>query len=322
MSHEQRSEAAVGERRLLTARRSRGPARRTAVLRAVPRSGAEGDVFGLDTVQRWLQAVIVYPGDVEEAIASPDAAGEVAPERLEELVRPSHLLTSAERVEIYHGMYLLRMVEALEADYPAVRHFLGEEAFERLVIEYVGTFPSRGYTLNRLGDHLPAFLGEHRERPHAVFLADLARYELAVTEAFDERESPILSPDAVKAIPATAWPMARLEPVAAFRLLALRHPVTPHVEASKLGSAPPAPRRRQCWIAVYRRNYSVMRVDLSRAQYKLLSALASGTPLGEAVAAVVLQLRASRRESAVFRWFSSWVAAGMFSRVVVDRANV
>jgi len=317
MSHEQRSEAAVAGRQLVSARRAAGPARRTAPLRAVPRPGEAAGTFGLGTVQRWLQAVIVHPGDVEEAIASAEAAGEVAPERLEELVRPSHSLTSAERVEIYHGMYLLRMVEALEADYPAVRHFLGEAAFEELVTEYVQSFPSRSYTLNRLGDHLPRFLEDRPERPNAAFLAELARYELAVTEAFDEQESVVLTPDEVRAIPPEAWPSARLVPVAAFRLLALRHAIAAAVDASKNGSAPPAPRRRQSWIAVYRRDYSVMRLDLTRPQYALLAALAGGTPLGEAVAAAALALRASRRESAVFRWFSSWVAAGMFSRIVV-----
>jgi hypothetical protein len=321
MSHEQRSEAAVADRQLVAARRGRKPARRAPPLRAVPAPGAPAASFGLGTLQRWLQAVIVHPGDVEDAIASPDAANEIAPERLEEVVRPSHSLTSAERVEIYHGMYLLRMVEALEADYPAVRHFLGEGAFEELVTDYVQSFPSRSYTLNRLGDHLPSFLEAQTEREHATFLADLARYELAVTEVFDERESPVLSPEEVKAIPPTAWASARLVPVAAFRLLALRHAVAAAVEASKSGAAPPAPRRRQSWIAVYRRDYSVMRLDLTRPQHDLLAALADGTPLGEAVAAAALGLRASRRESAVFRWFSSWVAAGMFSRVLVDSAN-
>jgi len=314
MSHEQRTEAAVAGRRLAGARSAR---RRASALRAVPAEDAAAASFPLDTVQRWMQAVIVHPGDVEDAIESEEAAAEVSPDRLAALVRPSHSLTPAERVGIYHDMYLLRMVEALEADYPAVRHFLGEEAFERLVTEYVQGFPSRSYTLNRLGDHLPGFFDDHPDVPHAAFLADLARYELAVTEAFDEEQSQVLTPDDVKAIAPEAWPTARIVPIAAFRLLALRHPVAAHLEASRQGAPAPAPRRRRSWIAVYRREYSVMRLDLSRPQHELLAALAAGRLLGEAVAAAALDVRASRREGAVFRWFSSWVAAGMFSRVVV-----
>jgi len=317
MSHEQRSEAAVADRTLVRARRAGNPARGRAALRAVPAPGGGAAALGLGALQRWLQAVIVHPGDVGEAIASPEAAAEVAPERLEAVVRPSHSLTAAERVDVYHGMYLLRMVEALEADYPAVRHFLGAEGFEELATDYVQGFPSRSYTLNRLGDHLPRFLADHPGRPHAAFLSDLARYELAVTETFDERESEVLTPDDAKAVAPDAWPGARLVPVAAFRLLALRHDVGAAVDASKEGAPPPAPRRRQSRIAVYRRDYSVMRLDLTRPQHDLLAALAAGAPLGEAVASAALALRAARRESAVYRWFSSWIAAGMFSRIVV-----
>ncbi len=318
MSHEQRTEAALSGRRLVAAGRARRPARRAPPLRAVPPPDETAGAIGLGTVQRWLQAVIVHPGDVEDAIASPEAATELAPERLGEMVRPSHSLTPAERVGIYHDMYLLRMVEALEADYPTVRHFLGEEAFEQLVVDYVQSFPSRSYTLNRLGDHLPRFLEQHPERLHAAFLADLAHYELAVTEAFDEEQSPVLAPGDIETVPPTAWPTARLRPVAAFRLLSLLHPVGAHVEAARNGWAPPQPRRRKTWIAVYRRDYSVLRVELTRPQYELLAALAAGTPIGEAVAAAAVGLPASRRESAVYRWFSSWVAAAMFSRVIVE----
>ena len=42
---------------------------------------------------------------------------------------PSQTLTSAERLDIYRDMYLLRMEEALAIDYPGLKHFLGEEEF-------------------------------------------------------------------------------------------------------------------------------------------------------------------------------------------------
>ena len=315
MSHEQRSEAAVAERELVTTRNLRRPSGRRAPLRVVPLPEDDAGALGLSAVQRWLQAVIVHPGSVEEAVASPQAEAELPAERLADLVRPSHSLSSAERVDIYHGMYLIRMVEALEADYPTVRHFLGQEEFETLVADYVQTFPSRSYTLNRLGDHLPEFLAKDTRREHAAFLADLARYELAVTEVFDEQESDVLSAEVVGAIPPEAWPVIRLRPVAAFRLLAIRYPIAAQIEAARNGWASPSPRRRQTWIAVYRRDYSVSRLELTRPQHELLGDLVAGKPLGEAVAAAALKLRASRRESAIYRWFSSWIAEGMFSRI-------
>ena len=315
MPHEARTEAAVADRVLKIATR-RGGRRRNPGLRIAPEgSAARAQELALDSVQRWLQAVIVHPGDVEDAIGSPEAAQELAPERLGELVKPSHSLTSAERVDIYHGMYLLRMVEALESDYPASRHFLGEEAFEQFVVDYVQTFPSRSYTLNRLGDHVPQFFADNPERPHAAFLHDLTRAELAITEVFDAEETPVLTAEQVAKLPQRAWASARLRPIAAFRLLALRHPVTPFFEATKHDRPAPRPRRRASWLAVYRQKYSVLRLELSRTEHDLLAALVGGTPLGEAVAQAGLQVRASRREASVFRWFRTFIAEGMFAAI-------
>jgi len=317
MPHEARTEAAVADRVLKIAAR-RSEARRRSALRIAPEGGpAATQQVPLDSVQRWLQAVIVHPGDVDEAIASPEAAREVAPDRLGELVKPSHSLTSAERVEIYHGMYLLRMVEALESDYPATRHFLGEEVFEQFVADYVQTFPSRSYTLNRLGDHVPQFFADQPDRPDAAFLADLAHAELAITEVFDEEETPVLSAEQVAKLPQRAWPRARLRPIAALRLLALRHPVTPFFDAYKHDRPAPRPRRRAAWLAVYRHQYSVLRLELSRTEHDLLAALVGGTPLGEAVAQAGLHVRAARREATVFRWFRTFIAEGMFAAIEV-----
>ncbi|HSB62367.1 MAG TPA: DNA-binding domain-containing protein, partial [Vicinamibacteria bacterium] len=110
----------------------------------------------LDRLQRWMLGVIVHPSPVEAALREPSA--EVPAERIEEVLLPSPSLTAAERIDIYHGMYPLRMVEALESDYPALAHHLGDDAFRQLVVGYVQAHPSRSYTLNRLGDHLPEYV--------------------------------------------------------------------------------------------------------------------------------------------------------------------
>ncbi|HVO09737.1 MAG TPA: DNA-binding domain-containing protein [Vicinamibacteria bacterium] len=280
----------------------------------MPPEGASS-ALGLDRVQRWLQAVIVHPGCVADALASAEARVEVPTKAIEEVVRPSWSLTAVERVEVYHGMYLLRMVEALESDFPAVRHFLGEEAFAELVRDYVERYPSRSYTLNRLGDHLPQFFAEEVDRPDAAFLHDLARAELAATEVFDEEPSPVLEAEALRRVPQLALAQARLRPIDALRLLELRHTVVGHLEAAKHGRPAPRPRRRRSHLAVYRRDYTVLRREMTGDEYGMLSALVAGQPLGEAIGAAALRLRAARREETVFRWFRSWVAEGLFSAI-------
>src|SRR5262245_47915279 len=112
----------------------------------------------LGRLQRWMQAVIVAPGADSEAFSSPAADEEIPAEQAATVVLPSRTLTGPERVAIYRDMFLVRMRDALQTDYPGVAHFLGEERFHRLAVDYVLAHPSRSYTLNRLGDHFPEFV--------------------------------------------------------------------------------------------------------------------------------------------------------------------
>jgi hypothetical protein len=269
----------------------------------------------LGRMQRWMQEVVVHPGTVDEAIAS--ARRDLPPERLADLVLASRTLTPAERVEIYQRMYLLRMEEALGVDYPGLQHFLGHDGFRHLVQNYVASFPSRSYTLNRLGDHLAEFILAAPGLRHRGFCHDLARLELAMTEVFDEAETPAVSAEAVAAVPPEKWPEVRLRPIAAFRLLAVRYPVNAYVESmDRKTHRHPRTRRKDAWLAVFRRDYSVHRQELSRPAYDLLSELAAGGALGEAVTAAARRRgAAAARETQLHRWFRQWMASGLFAGI-------
>jgi hypothetical protein len=269
----------------------------------------------LGRLQRWMQEVVVHPGTVEEAIASPNAEHEIAADSLSKIVRPSHSMTSAERVGVYHGMYLMRMEEALETDYPVIRYHLGDRQFSHLVRDYVQSYPSTSYTLNRLGDHLPQFFLDRPEWPQAAFLHDLARLELAMTEVFDERETPVLGAEELESVAPESWEQARLEPIAAVRVVAFKYSVLPHLSAFHNDRPTPGPRRRASWVAVYRRDYSVLRLELSRAEHDLLRDLIDGVPLGEALATAAAVQKSARQQQKIFRWFRTWISEGLFSAI-------
>src|SRR5260221_536979 len=112
----------------------------------------------LPRMQRWMQEVVVHPGEIAEAVASPSARKALGRAAIEDVILPSRTLGPADRVGIYQGMYLMRMEEALESDYSALKHLLGGRAFSALVRDYVAAHPSVTYTLNRLGDHFPDFV--------------------------------------------------------------------------------------------------------------------------------------------------------------------
>lgn len=271
----------------------------------------------LERVQRWMHAVVVHPGTTEEAVASDAARAHFSAEALPELILPSARLTPVERMGIYHGMYLLRMQEALASDYPALKHFLGDERFLDLVGAYVQAHPSRSYSLNRLGDALPDFVLQAPGLPRRAFCHDLATLELAMSQVFDAPETPALGAAEVAATPAEVWETARLRPIEAFRLLSFKYPVNEYVQSLKGDDHDhPALRLKPNRVVIYRRSFGVYRLALSRPAYDLLVDLAAGRPLGNAVAAALRRdSRRGPREDDLFRWFRDWVSEGLFQSV-------
>jgi hypothetical protein len=279
--------------------------------------------LALGGLQQWLQSVIVHPGPVDEAVASPEAASLVPPGRLAEVILPSATLTPRERIGVYHGMYLLRMTEALESDYPALAHFLGEKRWAALVRDYVERHPSGSHTLNVLGRALPSFLLEAPDPlPRRGFCHDLALLELAVTEAFDAEETPRLSEAELASVPAEAWDLARLVPSAALRLLELGWNANDWLDSTKDDRHEhPRPRKRATRLVVFRQGYAVYRRKLGPSAYRLLADLVAGLPVGEALAAA-LRRRGAPGPEALTRWFRDWAADGAFTRIAVPQARV
>jgi len=271
---------------------------------------------GLERIQRWMQACILKQGTYEEAITSEVAAKAIPAGEAREMVLPSKTLTASERLDIYRDMYLLRMEEALGIDYPGLKHFLGEDGFLGLVARYVDVHPSRTYTLNRLGDHLPEFAGTLDDLSKKEFCQELARLELALTLVFDAPESKPLSEDAVRAVPAEAWETAMLKPIEAFRLLAFNYPVSRYLGAVDGENPFPRIARKKTWVAAYRRNYNSQRMDLSEPAFELLSAIAAGAPLGAAIEGILTRKwRPPVTGRQLFQWFRDWMAEGLFQAV-------
>jgi hypothetical protein len=262
-----------------------------------------------------MQAVIEQPGTVDEAVASPAAAALLDPSEVARVVRPSATLTAVERVGVYQGMYLLRMVEALQGDYPAVAHFLGDEEFAELVTRYCEAHPSTSYTLNRLGDRFPKFVAESRGLRRRAFVADLARLERAVTEVFDAAETPPWSAEAIAAVREDEWADAVLEPIAALRALSFAHPVNAYLQSVKDDDHDhPSTARKATRVVVWRKNFEVWRLDLAEKPFALLQALLKGQPFGQAVTRAARDLEAVGGEP-IYRWLRDWVAEGMFAGI-------
>ncbi|MBK9967642.1 MAG: putative DNA-binding domain-containing protein [Holophagales bacterium] len=271
--------------------------------------------------QSWMQAVLVHPDGARLALEAPELRRLVAPEDASTVVRDRGGLDAAQRLQIYAGMYPLRMRDALRSDYPALAELLGERGFAKLVADYVAVHPSRSFTLARLGDHLPEFLAGWGSPRRRGLRTDVARLERAGAQVFDAEETAPLDADALQALPAADWPKLRLRPAAAFRLVRVRPGAVDVLDAVLEGN-PVSERtgRGRVEVAYYRRDFVVLRRTLGPFDGSLLAALAAGKTVGSALERAGGTFPGSLPSSEVLSgWFAEWTRLGFFSG---DRAGL
>lgn len=270
----------------------------------------------LDALQKWMQAVVVYPGATAAALRSPAARKHLPASQIQSVLLPSPTLTPAQRIAVYQEMYPLRMYDALAADYPGLEHFLGER-FSDFVVAYTAAHPSKGYTLNRLGDSVPAFLAKQRRFGPRPFLVDLARLELAMTQAFDEREAPPLDVSAFEAIPQSKLALSRLTTVPSLRLVRLDWNAGAYLDTVRDENHDhPKPLKKASYVAVFRRKYAIYRLPVSAAAFMVLTDIAESRRLGQVVQRSLARRGPHRGSPDDFaRWFREWTSEGLFSGV-------
>lgn len=273
-----------------------------------------------------MQAVITNPAGVLSGLASEAARRYIgiSGDELEQVVTRSRSLTAAGRLAIYSNAYFTRLQECLRAEFPALLHALGEELFTLFTLEYLKHYPSRSYTLNRLGENFPRYLAE--SRPDAGtplsereswpdFIVDLATLERAFSEVFDSPGSegiPLPDRDSLLKVPIENLLHARLATVACFRLLVFRYPVSQYFNAVRKKENPELPEPANTYVVMSRRDYVVRIHELTQPQHELLSALTTGKTLGELAAGQANQQAFIATARA---WLGGWADKGFFSAI-------
>jgi hypothetical protein len=291
----------------------------------------------LAVVQRWFQAVVTHPDGVEAGVESAQALAPRGRAELEAMITRSRRVSAHDRISIYANAYYLRLIECLGDSYPVLKRTLGEAVFNGFAMSYLQQYPSRSYTLIRLGDAFANFLDETRPdrepdanshadaddqaKPGARppvgwpdFLIDLARLEWTIEQVFDGpgiEDRSTLSRADFEAIDPARWPHCRLRMVPCFRLLELRFPVNAYYSQARRtpeGEEVPAPGPADTWLAITRRDYIVRRHEIDRPHYELLASLQRGDTIAQAVEAAAAA--SPHDDAALARLLREWFHHG------------
>ncbi|HVO17644.1 MAG TPA: DNA-binding domain-containing protein [Anaeromyxobacter sp.] len=244
--------------------------------------------------------------------------GEVSPAALEACFAGTPALPAADRVGIYAEMWLWRQVEALGAEFPAVRACVGGERFPELCRDYLRAHPSEHHDIGRLGRRLAEFLRLH-PAPERSDLGDLAELEWARSEVFCEAPASPVGREALAALGPEEFARARLRLVPALRLLSLAHRAQEPWRAAHRGEEPTPAAPGPAYLAVWRAGHDVLHAPLDAAEARALEAALAGAALSEVCASFAA---ADQPATVGFAALSSWLDEGWVAGVeVVEDPN-
>lgn len=219
-------------------------------------------MIGLTQLQRDLQAHVMH------------GANGIATQ-----IKTTDALPAATRLGIYSDAYRLRLIEALESNYPVLAELLGGESFASLGGEYLEQHPSQHFSIRWFGHQLPAFLAATRS--DAPWLIELAHWEWATSLAFDAADAPLLTRKDLASVSPTNWPSIQFTVQPSLQRMTLNSNVVELIKAAVASEALPVAKTAATtqWC-LWRRELTVQYRSLDKEECVAVDALIAGANFG------------------------------------------
>lgn len=207
--------------------------------------------------------------DFATAILSKDGT------QIAELIREDGL-SGERRLQIYQNNTYSLLSDVLKNTFPAVCRLVGDEFFEYAARQYIRVDPPRQPCLHVYGAGFADFLAAFAPASSLPYLADVARLEWALNEAYYAPDASPLLIDALKALRLEDYADLRLRPHPSCRLLASPFPVDRIWEMARPGgntAEVPDLDAGPAWLMVNRIELDVQPTSMTEATYRFTELL-------------------------------------------------
>jgi hypothetical protein len=233
----------------------------------------------LSLLQQWMKAVVTGRGGLEEKL---QAAAREHGLTAEDVVVDKRGLSARERLGVYASGYVLRLLECMRADFPALRGFVSDSVFDAFAKSYLISEPPRTPSLFDLSAGFPQFLEETKPKDNLLpsglsalldLPPELARLERARAEVMRARGTENDPPRAEPLSPLAIFgEELTLQATPCLRPLELKFPLVDFLKQSDRGGRPEPPPPRASFVAVGRSHYRVHVEEVAAWQFALLKA--------------------------------------------------
>jgi len=246
-------------------------------------------------------------GEFQQYLLQGDAAG------IEPHVLGSARVPVATRLGIYGGAYRSRLAEALGSNFPALAQLLGEDDFRTLAAAYIAAHDSPYFSIRYYGDQLAQFLASEASYAAAPVLAELARWEWAMTCVFDAADAQPLPHEGLSRVTPEHWAQLRFGWHPSVQRLDLEWNVpqlwqalTSEGERPELTVAATA----LPWI-VWRSELTTYFRSLTGSEAQVLEAARRGWPFGELCELLCAELGAEAAPAQAAGLLRGWIDSGL-----------
>lgn len=264
-------------------------------------------------MQKWFASIITRPIDHNSQMICP--IGEEA----SKYISPSPKLSSGKRIQIYHQQYWWRLFTTLHHNFPTLIRLFGFTDFNlSIALPFLTRYPSRHWSLSKLGDQLTAWLKE-------TYLEDDRELILAAAEVDWAYQSLFLAPSPTYLAPSPALISEQLcfQPhvqlfrfpfdMFSLRKTLLKEEVEFWMEAPDF---PPLQKDKEYFHLLYRTtNHQLLYRQIEEGQWTLLNSIEKGLTIEEACEALESQggIACEEAEASLDTWVGEWMQLRMFN---------
>ena len=210
-----------------------------------------------------------------------------------------------EQLMVYVNSYRHRLHDVVAEDYPVLKFDLGDQPFHDLIWDFVGKAQPDHFNIGRFALKLPNFI--KTARPEDDFAHALCLLETTIVQMADPLETAVLQESQLQSLTPEKLMLSKLYPREALTLLEFNCQVNAYYQAV-MDETVAAPEFGDSYLAVFRHEDVVWRMDLDRHEFVLLSKLFDGATIGESLAE--LDESASHQ---VTKFFSRWMRNGLLA---------